>query len=214
MLARDCDDSEAGIHPGATELCNGVDDDCDRRTDEDGACADRENPCATVVCDHIEGCFDGYCLRDRDGDGTPQDDDCDDNDPRSHPGAEEVCDGLDNDCDLRQDEGCDFTDSCVEAHPPEIDFGLLDQNEESEYLTLELRACSDAIALVYGCTRSTSSAFRVGGCAHVPRPAQDVSLTIGFHDDRPGLHSAELRFDTSDPTNRTLIVPIRAERAE
>jgi len=30
----DCDDTNADIHPGATELCNSLDDDCDSETDE------------------------------------------------------------------------------------------------------------------------------------------------------------------------------------
>ena len=36
----DCDDTPvtgASIHPGASETCNGLDDDCDGGTDEDGA---------------------------------------------------------------------------------------------------------------------------------------------------------------------------------
>ncbi|HHS97401.1 MAG TPA: hypothetical protein ENK08_05805, partial [Chloroflexi bacterium] len=32
--AGDCDDASAAVHPGATELCNGVDDDCDGLADE------------------------------------------------------------------------------------------------------------------------------------------------------------------------------------
>ncbi|MCA9614160.1 MAG: putative metal-binding motif-containing protein, partial [Myxococcales bacterium] len=35
----DCDDSNAAIYPGATELCNATDDDCDGRVDEDPSCA-------------------------------------------------------------------------------------------------------------------------------------------------------------------------------
>jgi hypothetical protein len=41
---------------------------------------------------------------DVDGDGFFQDEDCDDNDPESHPGGVEVCDGKDNDCDGPYDE--------------------------------------------------------------------------------------------------------------
>ena len=36
---------------------------------------------------------------DGDGDGVPAGEDCDDDDPEVHPGAEEICDGVDNDCD-------------------------------------------------------------------------------------------------------------------
>ncbi|MFO0650095.1 MAG: MopE-related protein [Polyangiales bacterium] len=55
----DCDDARASIHPGAPELCNGVDDDCDRMVDEEGAAlcalrfgtpACREGACAVASC--------------------------------------------------------------------------------------------------------------------------------------------------------------------
>jgi hypothetical protein len=35
----DCDDGDPAVHPGAPEACNGVDDDCDPRTTEDGTIA-------------------------------------------------------------------------------------------------------------------------------------------------------------------------------
>jgi hypothetical protein len=41
---------------------------------------------------------------DRDGDGSPASEDCDDDDPGRHPGAEEHCDGVDEDCDDLVDE--------------------------------------------------------------------------------------------------------------
>ena len=34
-VAEDCDDADAAVHPGATEVCNGQDDDCDGQADED-----------------------------------------------------------------------------------------------------------------------------------------------------------------------------------
>ena len=44
-------------------------------------------------------------LSDADGDGYFSDEDCDDNSSTIYPGAEELCDGVDNDCDGDIDEG-------------------------------------------------------------------------------------------------------------
>ncbi|NIR38994.1 MAG: hypothetical protein GWO04_28640, partial [Actinobacteria bacterium] len=50
----DCDDSDPGITPGATELCDDVDNDCDANTDE-GASASCSGANA------IYSCVDGFC---------------------------------------------------------------------------------------------------------------------------------------------------------
>ena len=58
---------------------------------------------------------------DHDHDGAPFFEDCDDDDARRHPGHTELCDGIDNDCDLVVDDGFDVGFRCVmenECHSP------------------------------------------------------------------------------------------------
>jgi hypothetical protein len=74
----DCDDTNPAVHPGATETCNGVDDDCDLSRDEGF---------------DLDG--DGFTSCGADGLGA----DCDDARAGVFPGAEEVCNGTDDDCD-------------------------------------------------------------------------------------------------------------------
>ncbi|NVM20250.1 MAG: putative metal-binding motif-containing protein, partial [Desulfobacterales bacterium] len=165
----DCDDADLNIHPGAGEVCNGVDDNCDGAMDEGcmtyyrdadgdgygnpsdsttatsqpsgyvangGDCKDNDpgiNPAATETCNGTddncdgnsdEGCTTYYRDGDNDGYGDPADsvvdtslpsgyaanpDDCDDSNAAIYPGAVELCDGLDNDCDGATDEDCPIT---------------------------------------------------------------------------------------------------------
>ncbi len=53
----DCNDANNGVHPGMTETCNGVDDDCDGAIDNGGAslCND-SNVCTTDTCNGAGGC--------------------------------------------------------------------------------------------------------------------------------------------------------------
>ncbi len=99
----DCDDADAGIHPGADEICDGADNDCDGDVDEDGALdapswyADSDGDGfgdeASVVaaCAQPSGHVDNAT-------------DCDDGDGAVNPGADELCDGVDNDCNGETDE--------------------------------------------------------------------------------------------------------------
>ena len=60
--SEDCDDTDAAVHPGATEACNGRDDDCDGTVDGDTASCGTGLVCRDGVC----GCVDGFV--DCDGD--------------------------------------------------------------------------------------------------------------------------------------------------
>ncbi len=99
----DCDATTAAVSPSATELCNGVDDDCDGTTDEDDA-ADA----ATWYAD-ADGDTHGDPLVTRVACTTPaghvaDSTDCDDTTAAVSPSATELCNGLDDDCDGTTDE--------------------------------------------------------------------------------------------------------------
>jgi M6 family metalloprotease-like protein len=114
----DCDDTLAAVHPGADDVCNDRDDDCDGRVDPGfdldgdafsrcgGDCDDGDpatHPGATELCnDHDDDC-DLIADEDFDADGDGWSicaalPDCDDGDAAVHPGAAEQCDGLDGAC--------------------------------------------------------------------------------------------------------------------
>ncbi|HIA03042.1 MAG TPA: hypothetical protein EYN66_14240, partial [Myxococcales bacterium] len=87
LLSGDCDDFDFSTHPGSIEKCNGQDSNCNGINDEgcdddeDGYCdTDFEwSPGAVVTCANGPG-------------------DCDDLAAAIHPGAKELCDGVDNNC--------------------------------------------------------------------------------------------------------------------
>jgi hypothetical protein len=99
----DCDDSNVGVHPDITEGCNLVDDDCDGLTDESFA-----EGCETV---YFDGDGDGWgdaaitdCLCKESKDYKKQSGDCNNENPNTYPGADELCDDEDNNCDEVIDE--------------------------------------------------------------------------------------------------------------
>ncbi len=121
VVGDDCNDNDDAIHPGAVELCDGIDNDCDGNTNEEqlnacGLCG----PVPEEVCDGVDNDCDGatdeenalgcsWYFYDEDGDGwghaTKQkcfcgptgaydetdNDDCDDGNELIHPGAVEKC---------------------------------------------------------------------------------------------------------------------------
>ncbi|MCA9611190.1 MAG: hypothetical protein KC586_00390 [Myxococcales bacterium] len=69
-------------------------------------------PSCDAGCAPTEVCRNDVCVpraRDVDGDGVQADTDCDESNPEVYPGATEVCDAVDQDCDARVDEGVGTT---------------------------------------------------------------------------------------------------------
>ena len=105
----DCDDTRASIHPGAAEVCNNLDDDCDGQVDEGGVC---DTPTTWYADDDGDGYGDPNNKQnavEKPAGYVSNGDDCDDTRASIHPGAAEVCNNLDDDCDGQVDEGgvCD-----------------------------------------------------------------------------------------------------------
>ncbi len=110
----DCDDTNAGVHPGAAETCNGVDDDCNGKLDDDPVDAPTW---------YVDGDADGFgndTFSSTACDAPPgyvaEATDCNDLDPGSYPGATERCDGLDNDCNgVADDSAADWPTWYIDA---------------------------------------------------------------------------------------------------
>lgn len=98
----DCDDGSGGVHPGATERCNEVDDDCDALIDE--SAVDATGWYADKDADGFGDGGDRFASCAPPAGRVGNDDDCDDDDDEVHPDASETCDHRDEDCDGVEDE--------------------------------------------------------------------------------------------------------------
>jgi len=114
----DCDDTDSEIYPGAVEdICDGIDNDCDDDIDE-GAIfgyADADGDGFGDPDTVVSTCLPGSVV-----DGT----DCDDTTATAYPGAPEICDDIDNDCDMAIDEEEECLYSCGDS--------VLDEGEERD----------------------------------------------------------------------------------
>ena len=136
----DCNDDNPWINPGAEEICDGWDNDCDQVADEG-----------------VTGTF----YLDADGDGfgrldvtvlgcdipngfVENPDDCDDNHPHSYPGAPEICDEMDNNCNGDIDEGLAiafFVDSDGDGYGDPL--SIIESCEQEEGMSTNSDDCDD-----------------------------------------------------------------------
>ena len=99
----DCNDANAAVNPGATEVCNGTDDDCDGSTDEGVQStfyADVDGDTYGDASSSVQGCTAsvGYVSNSTD---------CNDNNAEVNPTATESCStAYDDNCNGIVNEGC------------------------------------------------------------------------------------------------------------
>ena len=160
----DCDDGDPLVYPGAPERCNGIDDDCDGDIDEDAGCA---------------GCRDSDADgHDAIGAGCPTGDDCDDGEPEVHPGAQETCNGRDDDCDGATDEelgelSCGqgecaaVVPACVDGQPQQCQPG---QPPEPSEVSCADGMDNDCDGLADGQDADCSGAGTTSGCGCATGP--------------------------------------------
>ena len=139
-VSGDCDDGDKDISPGATEICDALDNDCDGDIDDEDSSVDLGTSGTLFYADTDS---DGY------GDAgstslacavpsgfVTNAQDCDDGDTDISPAAVEVCDEIDNDCDGDiDDDDANLDDSSTSTWYADLD------NDGFGSSTYTLEAC-------------------------------------------------------------------------
>jgi len=157
----DCDDTLSGVHPGAPEVADGVDQDCDGTIDEgteaydddedgftedEGDCNDEDDRVYPGSLEDLPGvdqnCDDFLEGADNDGDGyNIAAGDCNDLDPTIRPGGTETANATDDDCDGTIDEGTLWYDDDGDCF---CETGVCSGGIDADCTVLENGDCQDA----------------------------------------------------------------------
>ena len=174
--AADCDDTDGAINPAATELCDGLDNDCDGAIDESSAAdalawyLDSDSDLYGDVSLDVISCSQpaGYVA-----DAT----DCDDGDALVHPGAADPSDGVDQDCD-GLDASCgastrrvpaDYAtiqaaiDASCDGDIVDVSAGTYTENIDFSALDLTVEGAGSTVTILDGGSNGSSAVTMDGG---------------------------------------------------
>ena len=99
----DCNDEDAAIHPGVDEICDGIDNNCNGAIDDSPV--DASTWYVDVDGDAFGNAKQSYSACNAPPGWVADATDCNDFDATAFPGGTEICDGVDNDCSGKADEG-------------------------------------------------------------------------------------------------------------
>ena len=144
----DCDDSSSAINPGASETCDGTDNDCDGTIDE--------NSSIDASTWYFDGDEDGYggatgqiaCVQP--ANYVTNSTDCNDGDSSIHPSAAESCDAVDSDCDGLLTDGANGSTWYADADADGYGNGQVPVTAcwQSAGIVASSNDCNDAVATI------------------------------------------------------------------
>ena len=209
MCIRDSSDNDANNYPGNTEVCDGLDNNCNGQIDEGASTtyyADSDGDGFGDISNSMVACTapSGYVNNNAD---------CDDNDANNYPGNTEVCDGQDNDCDGIIDEGCG---TCDDAY---LVINTITQSTYMAEINIESDATiNSAVPILFSAGSSIDlepgfevilgSDFEAIIAPCTPVTSDPVSESGQGHFDIPGLsdiaEDATIEFSITDKDNNIL----------